>query len=202
LNAPAKDGKTVNKIISKQLARFAATECDIISGTGDGGGENEGKHGIHAHYEAESGLYVRRRGLEHIAWTVCKSGLEEAGALTQDLCIVAAYLHEGITWRRLQSIATSTAGQGGLGLMIVNSDRFVEVFNKSPPSLIDGRPETTLEFIRWLQPRQVVRAALKADAATADSLLGECLNDCDKKTIHMFRCYVERDILLRIVSLV
>lgn len=116
INAPAKDGATVTKIIGMQLQRIGCSLADLVSGSTDGGGENEGKDGVHAHIEEHCPLYVRRRGLEHLSWNFCSAGLNASGDLCtgyRDLC---TYLREGITWHRLQEIATSPGRLGGLQL--------------------------------------------------------------------------------------
>ena len=76
VNCPGKDGGSVLKTIDKQLLRIGCTRADILSGTGDGGGENEGVAGIHAMLEADNPSYVRRRCLSHIAWRVADSGFQ------------------------------------------------------------------------------------------------------------------------------
>jgi len=113
VNAPAKDGATVGKIVAMQLNRFGCNLADIVSGSTDGGGENEGKHGVHAMIEDISPLYVRRRGLEHLSWNFCSAGLAASGEIYKQLRQLSSYLSEGITWNRLKEIATSPVANGG-----------------------------------------------------------------------------------------
>ena len=116
-HAPGKDGATVSRVIDKQIARFGCSRYDCVSGTGDGGGENEGQtSGVHHNMEGSVPGYVRRRCLGHISWTVTKAVTEELKDhdLTKRLCV---YFGEGGTWRRLQILATTPVLEGGLGLM-------------------------------------------------------------------------------------
>ena len=50
-HCPGKKGVDVSKVIEMQLNRVGLSAYDVVSGTGDGGGENEGHHGIHAYFE-------------------------------------------------------------------------------------------------------------------------------------------------------
>ena len=113
VNAPAKDGVTVSKIVAMQLSRLGCTLADIVSGTSDGGGENEGRTGAHALIEDHNPLYVRRRGLEHLSWNFCSAGIAAAGQLCKDLKALGTYLSEGVTWQRLKEIATTSVERGG-----------------------------------------------------------------------------------------
>ena len=63
VHAPAKDGATVSKIVLLQLERLGCSLADIVSGSTDGGGENEGVQGVHALMEGHNPLYVRRMGV-------------------------------------------------------------------------------------------------------------------------------------------
>ena len=47
-HVPDKTGGGTLAVIEKQLGRLGMTRYDVVSGTGDGGGENEGSAGIHA----------------------------------------------------------------------------------------------------------------------------------------------------------
>ena len=113
LNAPNKDGATVAKIVAQQLGRIGCTLADIVSGTSDGGGENEGRFGVHALLEDHSPMYVRRRGLEHLSWNFCSAGLAAADPIGRTLKHLVAYLREGVTWHRLKEIATSSVARQG-----------------------------------------------------------------------------------------
>ena len=113
INAPAKDGATVSKIVAMQLGRLGCNLADIVSGTSDGGGENEGRMGVHALIEDHNPLYVRRRGLEHLSWNFCSAGIAAAGQLCKDLKSLNTYLTEGVTWQRLKEIAVCSVERGG-----------------------------------------------------------------------------------------
>ena len=63
VHCSGKDGKAVMGCIEKQLGRIGLGRHDVFSGSGDGGGENEGANGIHAQFEEAVSGYVRRRCL-------------------------------------------------------------------------------------------------------------------------------------------
>ena len=55
----------------------------LSHGVGDGGGENEGETGVyHSFEEEESGGYVRRRCLPHIAWRTADQAINQALSLS------------------------------------------------------------------------------------------------------------------------
>eukprot|EP00972_Heterocapsa_arctica_P083526 12307617-Heterocapsa_arctica.AAC.1 len=60
MHCPGKKGVDVSRIIDKQLTRLGLNPFDVVSCTGDGGGENEGHHGVHAYFEEFNPGYVRR----------------------------------------------------------------------------------------------------------------------------------------------
>ena len=182
VNAPAKDGATVHKILCLQLERLGCSVADLVSGSTDGGGENEGKEGVHALIEEVCPLYVRRRGLEHLAWNYCSAGLSACSDLCHAYRDLSTYLHEGVTWSRLKQIATSPDRLGGLGLFGANTQAdpairracitsthaptwphkckkkqaMKDIFARAPPTVIDNRPETDMLFLQWLGPRERV----------------------------------------------
>ena len=112
-HCPGKKGTDVSRVLERQLARLGMNPFDVVSCTGDGGGENEGLTGIHSHFENLNPGYVRRRCLPHIAWRSADQALEEAGL---DYKSLASYLAEGITWSRLRVLAVQPRAAGGLGL--------------------------------------------------------------------------------------
>ena len=61
MHCPGKKGTDVSQVLEKQLARIGLTCFDVVSGTGDGGGENEGQSGIHSHFENLCPGCVRHR---------------------------------------------------------------------------------------------------------------------------------------------
>ncbi len=72
----------------------------------------------------------------------------------QDTHAINVYLLDGSTWQRLKAIATQPTNMGGLNLMKEGSRQYKWLFSKSPPKIIDERPECYAEFLRWLIPRQ------------------------------------------------
>ena len=92
----------VSRVVEKQLARVGLNSFDVVAGTGDGGGENEGSHGIHRHFEDLCPGYVRHRCLPHIAWRTADMAIKASNLEYKHL---AAYLVDGTTWTRLREIA-------------------------------------------------------------------------------------------------
>jgi hypothetical protein len=160
IHCPAKDGATVMHALDLQLSRIGCSRLDLVSGTGDGGGENEGGSGIHGLIERENGLYIRRRCLGHISWRVADAGIAAMGQSHKEVGKLCAYLREGITWRRLQALATQPVGAGGLGLMTETSEAFAKVFLKAPGAIIEARPECDAQFLQWLLRRERTLAPL------------------------------------------
>ena len=67
---------------------------------------------------------------------------------------LAAYLTEGITWQRLRELATRSVPDGGLGLFADGSRQCKKVFGESPCAIIDGRPESDLRFLKFLEGKE------------------------------------------------
>ena len=82
-HCPGKDGATVMSCIEKQLGRIGLGRHDVFSGSGDGGGENEGLHGIHSRFEESVSWYVRRRCLAHISWRSAEAGFPKMGGVRE-----------------------------------------------------------------------------------------------------------------------
>ena len=176
-HCPAKDGATVTKVVQKQLARFGLTDADMVSGTGDGGGENEGHlGGVHQHMEEVQPSYVRRRCLNHVAWAVCRAGLEESGRTSQDAEKIGTYLAQGLTWFSMKALAVKPVVQGGLGLMQEGSREYKKVFSNMPASIIEGRPESAMNFLTFLRGKQAHLARCAA-RDVADRGLGAGARD-------------------------
>ena len=135
-------------VIEKQLGRMGCTMADITSASTDGGGENIGKEGLHAILSGLGTASVRRRGLEHLSWRVCDAGLAAAKAVVDDYRALSTYLHDGVSWTRLQEVATLPIGQGGLALMARSSAAFQKAFSRAPPCIVEDRPETDMLFLR------------------------------------------------------
>ena len=150
-HCPGKKGVDVSRVLERQLMRVGLNSFDVVSCTGDGGGENEGHQGIHAHFENLNPGYVRRRCLPHIAWRTCDMAIR---ASSLDYKALAAYLVEGITWNRLREIATKRPADGGLGMFRDGSQKCKDLFGKSPSAIIVSRPETDLNLLKLLQGKE------------------------------------------------
>jgi hypothetical protein len=153
-----KDGVSVMRVISKQLDRLGLNQIDIVSGCGDGGGENEGMSGVHNSFETSNPSYVRRRCLGHLAWRAADAGINAYEVQFKQLKQLCAYLHFGITMRRLKVLSTIPIAQGGLGLLREGSAEYLQIFNTSPGHILDGRPETAAHFLAWLVHREHILA--------------------------------------------
>jgi hypothetical protein len=103
-HCPGKDGAAVLHVLDKQISRFGLSRADLCSGTGDGGGENEGLAGVHSSLERDNTSYVRHRCLGHLSWRTADSILDNIGDEYKDIQFLCTYFHEGATWKRLQSI--------------------------------------------------------------------------------------------------
>ena len=151
-SVPNKKGVTLaEEILPKQLSRLGLSIADAISGTTDGGGENEGVDGVHSIFERYNASYVRRRGLEHVSWNVCGAGLAAIPELVRKYRALQSYLSERGTWKRLQDIATLPQPDGTDPMMEELSHDFQRAFCPQPPHAADTRNEQTdKEFLVWL----------------------------------------------------
>ena len=181
MHCAGKKGKDVSQVLERQLSRVGLNSYDVVAGTGDGGGENEGSSGIHSHFENLSPGYVRHRCLPHIAWRTGDMALRSSGLEYKALC---AYLVDGITWSRLRDIAVSPREQGGLALFTNGSRRCKDIFGTAPGSIITTRPETDLQFLKLLRGKEHVlhqlaskdleqRTKLGAETVAAVASLGD-----------------------------
>ena len=152
LHIPNKFGSTLfTQILPKQMSRIGCSIVDFVSGTTDGGGENEGWAGVHNSMEKDVPSYVRKRGMEHIAWNVCGQALGSIPELKKKYRAAMAYLHEGGTWKRLQDIAVTPVDEGGANLMDEFSEMYARTFRPAPPRSVETRLEQTdHEFLTWL----------------------------------------------------
>ena len=150
-HCPGKKGVDVSRVTEKQLSRVGLNGFDVCSGTGDGGGENEGHQGVHAYYENLNPGYVRRRCVPHIAWRTCDSGIRASGL---DYKALAAYLCEGVTWSRLREIATKGVAEGGLALFREGSQQCKDLFGTRPDAICTSRPDTDLKFLKLLAGKE------------------------------------------------
>ena len=156
LHCNSKRGDEVSAVIDKQLERLGLSRADVLGGVGDGGGENEGKSGVHARFEAENPSYVRRRCLPHLSWRVADSAIDAAESLGVSIKALAAYLADGSTWQRLRSIAVTPKRDGGLGLFKDGSPACHQVFRLHPQAIIDLRPDSHLRVLKLLRGREDV----------------------------------------------
>ena len=156
-------------VLSKQWMTKGCAADLMLSGTGDGGSENQGCEGVHALLTEKNPSYRPGRCLPHLDWTGCKAGEDAMGLHHKHLKALNTYLFDGITYSRLQALATASAADGGLALMRDGSRAFKTLFVPMPPKMIDLRPEDTMEFLRWLIPREKVLAKLvQRDCETRD----------------------------------
>ena len=142
------------KVLSKQLQTKGASPEDIVNGTTDGGGENEGHAGVHRFIELLNPSYVRRRCMLHLSWRVADAGIRVIVEQGRNHVDISTYLRDGVTWTRLVAITTQPASRGGLSLLVSGSQEHAEFSSVKPPKVIDDRPETDFEFLAWLIPRQ------------------------------------------------
>jgi hypothetical protein len=159
-------------VLETQFARKGLYVDDAVSGVGDGGGENEGCAGVHALMEAVSSTYVRRRCMGHFPWRVADQGLTEMSTVFDHTNSICVYLRDGSTWTRLKAIATQPIHSGGLNLMTHTSSTYAFVFGTAPPRIIEDRPESASQFLRWFAPREdvICRVALRDLAMRSLSL--------------------------------
>ena len=150
-HCPGKKGADVARIVEKQCDRAGLNCYDAGSGTGDGGGENAGSHGVHVFFEDLGTGYVRKRCLPHISWRVADMAIKASGL---DYKEFAAYLVDGVTWGRLRAIATQAPEEGGLGLFTDGSRKCKEIFSASPSAIIKNRPETDHTFLEFLKGKE------------------------------------------------
>jgi len=174
-----KTGTGTLRVIEKQWASKGLSRYDVIGGVGDGGGENEGVGGIHSLLEVVAPSYVRRRCFGHLPWRVADAALDAMGSLYKSTKSLCAYLRDGVTWTRLRAISTQPVALGGLALLRDGSRAFHAIFRKSPPSVLDERPETALHFIEWLLPRQ-------------DTLRKLVAHDLEQRSLTMMQATVAR----------
>jgi hypothetical protein len=166
VNVPGKTGADVLSALEKQLARIGMYKSDIISGCGDGGGENEGTLGIHNLLSVSNSDYVKHRCLPHFGWRTNKAGANKMPHY-DDTKALNSYLRQGVTWSRLSSLAVQPVAAGGLAMFRENSPEHVAIFGTQPPKVIDDRPETDADWLDWLLPKQSVLVPLiEADLAS------------------------------------
>lgn len=170
VNVPGKTGTDLLDCWERQLARVGLELGDISSFCADGGGENTGITGSHALLLARNESVVSKTCLSHVPWRSCAHGLEASGETLTELHAMNAFLHQGVSWRRLQEIAVQGCDRGGAGLFEAGSVEFVKVFATAPPKVIDNRPESVVDFLGWLVGKDETLGKLAALDVNARNL--------------------------------
>jgi hypothetical protein len=67
-----------------------------------------------------------------------------------DYRALAAYFVDGVTWSRLRAIAVQTPDLGGLNMFNDGDRRCKAIFGVSPSAIVQTRPETDLNFLKFL----------------------------------------------------
>lgn len=204
MHVPGKTGAITLKVIEQQLASKGCFRPDICSGVGDGGGENEGCSGVHNLLRVDNSSYVSKRCMGHMPWTVAKAGLNELGYLHDATNSVCVYLRDGTTWPRLKAIATMDANLGGLNWFREGSRAYHSLFGIQPPNIIEDRPETFAQFVKWLLPRQRLLAqltnhdlasrTLEMKSASIAMTTLNCLDHCTQR--HVLYVMLEKSLYL------
>ena len=88
-------------VLQKQWERLGCYKEDCCGGTGDGGGENEGKEGVHALLETISPDYVRRGCLAHLPWRCADQVLSAIGERHEEIKAISFGEHTVVTQTRL-----------------------------------------------------------------------------------------------------
>ena len=172
LHCSSKRGEEVVGVLEKQIGRFGLSKADVVGGVGDGGGENEGKSGVHSSFEKETPSYVRRRCLPHLAWRVGDAAIlvstESEGV---SIKTIAAHFADGVTWQRLRCIATKSKADGGLELFKDGSKACHDVFHCHPGATILSRPQSDIKFLHLLRGHEhVLFQCATEDLKTRDNL--------------------------------
>ena len=154
MNSTTKTGVGVLQTMATQWLSKGCAAAEVNSGTGDGGGENEGFHGVHSLLTASDATYVARRCIPHYNWTGLKAGEDEMGKHMKDIKALCTYIFDGTTLLILQAIATKPIAEGGLNLMRYGSQQYKDMFEPLPPKMQDMRPELTMLFLKWLNKRE------------------------------------------------
>ena len=104
-----------------------------------------------------------------------------------DYRALAAYFVDGVTWTRLRAIATQMPATGGLDLFRDGTRDCKKIFGNSPSAIVLTRPETDLNFLRFLAGKEHIlhqlakrdleqRTSLGQDVVTAVENLGDIGN--------------------------
>jgi hypothetical protein len=101
-----------------------------------------------------------------------------------DYRALAAYFVDGVTWTRLRAIATQMPVAGGLNLFSDGTRNCKKIFGTNPSAIVVTRPETDLNFLRFLAGKEHIlhtlakkdleqRASLGQDVVMAVENLGD-----------------------------
>jgi hypothetical protein len=104
-----------------------------------------------------------------------------------DYRALAAYFVDGVTWTRLRAIAIQMPAAGGLNLFKDGSPACKRIFGSSPSAIVLTRPETDLNFLRFLAGKEHIlhklakrdleqRTTLGQDVVNAVQNLGDISN--------------------------
>ena len=122
---------------------------------------------MHASFEALNPGYVRRRCISHKSWRTSDAVIRADCLSYKAIC---SYLNDGITWTRLRQIATVPKDLGGLQLFTDGGPRCKQVFGNRPRTIIDGRPLTDLQFLKFLGKNELTLHKLATHDLTQRAL--------------------------------
>ena len=86
-----------------------------------------------------------------MSWRTCDLAIKVSGLDLKGIC---TYFCEGITWSRLRELATTDPESGGLGIFKDSSKKCKDIFGKSPATIVVSRPDTDLNFLKFLQGKE------------------------------------------------
>ena len=102
--------------------------------------------------------------MSHLSWNVTKALLDAMPEVEKEVQCSAAYLSDGITWSRIRGLVTRSRADGGLGLMEPMGREAQDFFKESCGAVVDGRPESVYNILRFLGSRELVlRQAVAQD---------------------------------------
>ena len=92
----------------------------------------------------------------HLSWNVTKALLDAMPEVEKEVQCIVAYLSDGITWSRIRGLVTRSRADGGLGLMEPMGREAQDFFKESCGAVVDGRPESVYNILRFLGSRELV----------------------------------------------
>ena len=94
-----------------------------------------------------------------------------------DYRALAAYFVDGVTWTRLRAIAIQMPEQGGLNLFRDGTRACKTIFGTSPSAIVLTRPETDLNFLRFLAGKEhILHKLAKRDLEQRTTLGQDIVN--------------------------